>query len=180
MVGKLLIYLGSVLCYISIVLMPIFIYIRKKETKNVFEYLKLKDNWKKGMLAGGIISILYIAVLLIKVRLSSNINLNLNLGVRWLYGLSVGLLEEIPIRGFLLNKFQNKFSFFYSNIFVTLIFIILHFPTWMISGTNIIESGIKIAFVSMAFGYLVKEYDSLWPSIICHSVFNLSMWIGLT
>jgi membrane protease YdiL (CAAX protease family) len=34
--------------------------------------------------------------------------------------------------------------------------------------------------VSLALGYLFKEYKSLWIPIICHSVFNLSIWIGLS
>ena len=122
---------------------------------------------------------MYVGLFVLKGMISNNLNINLNIGVRWFYGLSVGFLEEIPIRGFLLRIFEEKYSFVKANILTTLIFVVFHFPNWIIGGADIIQGMISISVVSMIFGYLVKEYDSLWITIICHSVFNICIWIGL-
>lgn len=179
MVKDLMIYMFSLLLFVIVILVPIFLYIKKKKSKDAFQYLKLKGNWQRGILVGSIVSIFYIGLLILKGKVNNTLNVNFNIGIRWLYGLSVGLLEEIPIRGFLLRRFQERFSFIFSNIFSTLIFVSFHFPTWIIGGANIIQSAVSISVVSLVFGYLVKEYDSLWVTIICHSVFNICIWMGL-
>ncbi|SFU60602.1 hypothetical protein SAMN04487886_107219 [Clostridium sp. DSM 8431] len=179
MIKDLLIFLCSIIAYVFLIFVPIYIYIKKKKSNDVFYYLRLKKNWRGGILLGIIISAFYMTILVITGKYNNSLNLDFNIGIRWATGLLVGVLEEIPFRGFLLRLFEEKFPFIKSNLFVTLLFVLMHFPTWILNGTNIFEAIIKIGIVSFAFGYLTKEYDSLWPAIICHSVFNLSIWMGL-
>ncbi len=178
-ISDIIVFICSLILYSFFILMPIYFFIRKKINSNVFNYLKLKKNWDKGILIGGFVSFVYVGLFIFKGIITNNLNINLNIGIRWLYGLSVGFLEEIPIRGFLLRFFEEKYSFIKANVLSTLIFVIFHFPNWIIGGTDIIQGIISVSVVSMIFGYLVKEYDSLWITIICHSVFNISIWIGL-
>jgi membrane protease YdiL (CAAX protease family) len=104
---------------------------------------------------------------------------NLNIGVLWIGVLFVGILEEIPFRGFLLQKLQNRTGFLTANIITTVMFIVIHYPIWVSTGTNILQTSLALSFISFILGYLFKEFDSLWLPIICHSVFNMSIWIGL-
>lgn len=179
MIKDIIVFILSLILYVFLILMPIYFFIRKKRNSNVFDYLKLKENCYKGILIGCFITFLYVGLFVLKGMISNNLNINLNIGAKWLYGLSVGFLEEIPIRGFLLRIFEEKYSFVKANILTTLIFVVFHFPNWIIGGADIIQGMISVSVVSMIFGYLVKEYDSLWITIICHSVFNISIWIGL-
>ncbi|MBD7910144.1 CPBP family intramembrane metalloprotease [Clostridium sp. Sa3CVN1] len=165
--------------YIFIFIVPVFIYIYKVEKTNPFEYLKLTKNSLKGILIGTIVSLMLIGLLIIKNILIGSFHMNFNIGILWISGMLVGFLEEIPVRGFLLQKLDSKYSFWTANLITTFIFTSLHIPTWINSGTNILQSSITTAMVSLAFGYLFKEYKSLWVTIICHSVFNLCIWIGL-
>lgn len=144
------------------------------------DYLKLRKNYKRGISVGCLISITYVIIKLAVACLSKNLNVNFNIGLMWwIGGITVGFIEEIPLRGFLLTKLEGKIGFILSNIIVTIIFVMMHFPKWITMGTYIMPASIKIAIVSLLFGYLVKRYDSLWVTIICHSVFDICFFIGL-
>lgn len=146
----------------------------------ILDYLKLRKNYKKGIAIGCLISIAYIVIKLAVGYLSKNLKINFDIGLMWwIGGITVGFIEEIPLRGFLLTKLESKINFTLSNIIVTIIFVMMHFPKWIAIGTFIIPASIKIAIVSLLFGYLVKRYDSLWVTIICHSVFDICYFIGL-
>jgi membrane protease YdiL (CAAX protease family) len=169
----------GLLIYVVIVILPIFIYIYKVEKINPFEYLKLTKKPLKGIFVGATVSMMLVLLLVLKNIIIGSFHINLNIGILWLAGILVGFLEEIPIRGFLLQKLASKMNFWAANIISTFIFVSLHIPTWVNSNTNIIQASMTTAMVSLAFGYLLKEYKSLWTTIICHSVFNLCIWIGL-
>ena len=88
-------------------------------------------------------------------------------------------MEEIPIRGFLLKKISTRIGFGRGNVVTSVIFLILHFPKWIYLGEISLRNMAINFFMSLIFGYLVEEYNSLWPSIICHSTLNISIYIGL-
>lgn len=168
----------SIFIYIFVILFPILIYLKKKG-ENILTYLKLNTNSKKGIFMGIAISIVYIIMVIVKNYKNNFANLNFNIGIMWISGILVGFLEEVPLRGFLLNKLQDKFSFWTANIIVTVIFVCCHFPKWILINADIVNSAVRISFVSLIYGYLVKRFDSLWTVIICHSVFDLCFFIGL-
>ena len=70
-------------------------------------------------------------------------------------------------------------NFITANLCTTILFIVIHIPTWLFNGVNVVDSVKSLVVVSFVLGYLFKESDSLWVPIICHSIFNLSIWIGL-
>lgn len=144
-----------------------------------FEFLKLEKNIGNGILKGFIISFIFVIILIIKRALFGWSVLNLNLGILWVSGLLVGVLEEIPFRGFILQKLMNRMNFSVANVLTTMLFVCLHIPIWLCTGANLIDSIKSVFLISLILGYLFKEYKSLWVSIICHSVFNICIWIGL-
>lgn len=169
----------SLLIYFFIFILPVISYIKFKDMVNPLDFFKLNKNIRKGVMKGFSISILFILFLIIKKIIFGWENINLNIGLLWFTNLAVGILEEIPFRGFLLQKLNNHMNFISANILTTVLFVMVHIPIWMITKVNVSQSIISIALVSYILGYLFKESDSLWVPIICHSIFNLCIFIGL-
>lgn len=158
---------------------PVFVYLRLKDKVNPLVYLKVVGNSKNGIAIGSGVSAIFIILLLIKNSMTQANHINLDLGILWISTLIVGFIEEIPFRGFLLQKLSSKMKFWKANILTTIIFILCHIPTWIYTNPDMIKSVVNIAMVSLVLGYLFKEYKSLWIPIICHSAFNLSIWMGI-
>jgi membrane protease YdiL (CAAX protease family) len=177
--GSLSYFTLNLLLYILIVICPIILWLKLKDKANPLIYLKIIGNSKKGILIGTIISSIYIILLFTKNANNGLDSINFNLGLLWISVLLVGFLEEIPFRGFILQKLENKMSFWKANLLTTIIFVSFHIPTWINSNTDIIKAGTNVFMVSFVLGYLFKEYKSLWITIICHSVFNMCIWMGL-
>lgn len=74
---------------------------------------------------------------------------------------------------------MKKFNFIKANLITTVLFAIAHMPIWFLSGVNMLDSLTSLLFMSFVLGYLFIESDSLWVPIICHSIFDLSIWIGI-
>ncbi|BCZ47854.1 hypothetical protein psyc5s11_39210 [Clostridium gelidum] len=172
-------YICMLLINLFVLVIPVILYLKLKDKVNPLVYLKIIGNSKQGILIAIIVSSLFIILLITKNAITRFNSIHLNLGILWISGLLVGFLEEIPFRGFLLQKLSNHMKFWKANLLTTVIFVSFHIPTWINSNTDIIRAAISISMVSLALGYLFKEYKSLWIPIICHSVFNLCIWIGL-
>jgi len=172
-------FICSILIYLLLYIIPVILYLKLKDKVNPLIYLKIIGNSKQGILVAIIVSSIFIILLVTKNSIMGFSKFNLNLGILWISALLVGFFEEIPFRGFLLQKLWNKMKFWKANLLTTIIFVSFHIPIWIYSSTDIISAAIKISMVSLALGYLFKEYKSLWIPIICHSVFNLCIWMGL-
>lgn len=172
-------FIWSLFVYLFLLVIPVILYLKLKDKVNPLVYLKIRGNSKQGILIGIIVSSTFIILLIVKNAITSFNSFHLDLGILWISALLVGILEEIPFRGFLLQKLSNHMKFWKANLLTTVIFILFHMPTWINCNTDIIRSAVNISMVSLAIGYLFKEYKSLWIPIICHSVFNLCIWMGL-
>ena len=169
----------GLLLYLLIFIIPVILYLKLRDKVNPLEYLKLKHNALRGIFTGLSISTIFIILLIVKNTLIKDKSINLDIGILWISGLLVGMLEEVPFRGFLLQKLMKNLGFWMANLLTTALFTIVHIPVWLSSSTNLIGSAITVSLVSLILGYLFKEHDSLWVPIVCHSIFNLSTWIGL-
>ncbi|WP_052220859.1 CPBP family intramembrane glutamic endopeptidase [Clostridium homopropionicum] len=169
----------NLLIYLLIFIFPVIFYLKFIDKVSPLEFLKLTKNIKQNFIKGFVISILFILVLILKKLIVGFNNINFNIGILWISGLTVGILEEIPFRGFILQKLTKHTDFIAANLLTTLLFITIHIPNWLLNGVNIIDSTKSLVVVSFILGYLFKETDSLWVPIICHSVFNIIIWIGL-
>jgi len=167
------------LIYLLIFILPVFLYIKFKEKIDPLEALKLRNNPFKNILKGILISLIYISLLVLKNMLTGWKPINMNIGVMWVSVALVGIFEEIPFRGFLLQKLWQKLNFVQANIATTLLFVVIHMPQWIFTGADIIKASFTVSIVSLVLGYLFKENDSIWVPIVCHSLFNLITWIGL-
>lgn len=163
--------------YFFLFLLPIFLYLKLKSKVNPLTYLKLNNKPLKGITIGVFLSITYIIILTIRNYILGEKSVSWNIGVLWFSIITVGFLEEIPFRGFILQNLESKISFWTANILTTLLFVVMHYSTWI--SSNDFFSCFSIAFMSLLFGYIYKESDSLWVPIICHSVYNMTIWVGM-
>jgi uncharacterized protein len=162
-----------------IMVIPVLMYLKYIDKGNPFEYLKLKTNKTNGIKWGIIIGLGFIIYLLIRGFLSGVININFNIGIYyWIGGLLVGFVEEVPFRGFLLQKLQECFGFWKANLITALIFVLYHYPKLIYqSSKGILMNSILILILGLIFGYTFKKSKSLWTVIIAHSLFDLAGWI---
>lgn len=179
MKGNIYNFIFYIIFYITTIIGPVIFYIKYREKEKILEYLRLKENLMKGIIIGSSISIIFIILSIIKHLILDTNHLSVEFGVLWIYGLLSGFMEEIPIRGFLLKKVSTNIGFWKANITTSIVFLMLHFPKWIYLGEISFKNIIINFFMSVIFGYLVEEYDSLWASIICHSTLNVAIYIGL-
>ncbi len=179
---------------------PVLIYLKYVDKTSPLSYLKINRNTGNGLLWGALICVVYIGSSLLKGYFSGKLNVNLNLGFdKWFNTVILaGLTEEIVFRGFLLQKIESVFDFYFdkltgkfkflggavrnnkdltvfwaANILTSVLFVIIHFPRWHFGGDGILFSSMLPVFVlGMAFGYTYKKTGSIWASVIFHSTNN--------
>jgi len=89
-----------------------------------------------------------------------------------------GFGEEVFYRGYLQRSLRSRFGALASIVAASLLFAARHY-TQVLLGWPDVDWGsatiwVAASFVaSLAFGWLYERTRSLWPSILCHYVFNL-------
>ena len=82
--------------------------------------------------------------------------------------IGVGFFEEIPFRGYVLQKLATRMNFWFANLLTSLLFVGVHLPGWL--SLHLFDwplAAIIFAF-SFAMGVLFKMTRSLWSCIIAH------------
>lgn len=92
------------------------------------------------------------------------------------------LVEEILFRGFLLQKLLEVLPFYNATIITSLLFTVIHFPTWFCNGVNGADIYIEAAYIfvfSTLLSFVFYRTKSLWTSIILHAANNYSALAAL-
>jgi membrane protease YdiL (CAAX protease family) len=148
---------------------PVFLFLRYIDhVGDALDYLQLKYNWRRGVLVGVVFAfvILFGTILLRglpdlhKVRFTWNSFLSTTL--------LIGVVEEIPFRGFILRKFQEQFDFWLANLFSSILFLGMHLPGWITLHIFKWQSAISVFLLGVIFSIVVRLTRSLWSSIIAH------------
>jgi uncharacterized protein len=148
-----------------------------------FTYLKLTTPVnKRGLLLGAIVAVLWFS----GVVLGESIIQHRSIAELLTAKLSewVGILasvffspiwEEILFRGFFLNRLNESFGFWKSNVISGLLFMLTHWPYWVskfgFSG-QVIKDSVNVFLLGCLFGWLMKKANSLWPAIGAHIANN--------
>ena len=150
--------------------LPVFLYLHFIDRVDPLEFLKLKQNWRRGLLVGLTLSLLIFLINLLRYgvphpgRPLFTWNSFLNTTIL------IGFFEEIPFRGFTLQKFEQRFGFWVANLITSLLFLLMHLPGWVslhiLTAYNVISIFIFAAVMAIAF----KIGKSLWGPIIAHSL----------
>jgi hypothetical protein len=152
------------------------LYIVFVDKKNPLEYLKLSGNAKKAViwsLVAIAVGIVWQFTLLVLKLDSTFTDLHGVFVAIWI----AGTCEEVLFRGFLLSKFGEFMSFTKAMLATSLLFVFVHIPSWLIfmgySPRDVLFNGLYVFFISLIFSMLVKVSNSLYPSIVFHSIADI-------
>ena len=150
--------------------LPVFLYLRYIDRVNPFEYLKLRQNWRQGIVVGVLVStVIFIGNFLRSGMPHPSIQL-----FTWNSLLStsllIGFIEEVPYRGFILQKIEQRCGFWAGNLLSSLLFLGIHLPGWISLHLLKPENAIFVFLFGVVMAIVVKVGKSLWGTIIAHSM----------
>ncbi len=159
---------------------PVFLFLKFTTGEKNISFLKLDTNIKTGILWGIIASLGYVALVLGRVLITTGTISNKPVPVEaWFTSITIAtIIEEIAFRGFLLQAFGRVMKFWAANILTALLFVVIHFPGWIILADapllpNKLMAMAEILFLGLLLGYLFKQSGSLWACVILHAANNL-------
>src|SRR5438094_6062148 len=82
----------------------------------------------------------------------------------------IGFIEEIPYRGFMLQKFEERFGFWIATLISSLLFLSIHLPGWISLHLLKTESVIFVFIFGAVMAIIFRYGKSLWGPIITHSL----------
>jgi CAAX protease family protein len=148
---------------------PVFLYLRFVDRVEPFNYLKLNQNWRRGIVAGLSFTVLNFLMSAVAYGVPAFnwevVTWNSVIGTSFL----IGFVEEIPFRGFILQKLQERMSFWPANVVSSLLFLLIHFPGWI--SLRLLNPGTVVAVFVIGFllAILFRYSRSLWSAIVAHS-----------
>lgn len=84
---------------------------------------------------------------------------------------AAGIIEELVFRGYMVNLLNKKYTFWFSAIFPSLLFTLVH-----IGGTDSLLNAVQLLFagmlVSMMFLAIYKKTGSIWNACTVHFLWN--------
>lgn len=141
-----------------------------------------KGNLKLGLTIGLIAFFVFVIGAIPLAGLFKAQNLSLARIVPWIpwiliFVLANAAMEELLFRGLFLRKFEPFFGKFFSNLFIALIFSVIH-----LSGSLTGDERIFVAFLfplALVLGYIMQKTDSVWGSILFHAGMDIPVIIGI-
>jgi membrane protease YdiL (CAAX protease family) len=162
--------LVSIVFRLLIWIMPVWAYLRYVDRVDVWEYLQLKRHWRRGVVIGLILTVLNFLGTMARVGYPdwshANVTWNSIAGTSVL----VGVFEEIPFRGFILQKLQERCGFVTSAVLSSLLFVGAHIPGWFMLGTLTAASVVYIFAFGVIMAIILRYSRSLWAPIVAHSL----------
>jgi uncharacterized protein len=156
---------------------PVFLYLIYVDKTNPFTYLKLNTSLKAGLIWTLAVVAVGIVWQILETHFRGDnigpLTLNSILGLVF-----IPLFEEIPMRGFILNKLSETMSFTKALFISAGFFLLVHLPGWfLIAPTKsisemLIDSIAVLGIVGLIGGLLMKKSNSLYPSIALHLINN--------
>lgn len=153
-------------------IVPVFVYLRVVDHVNPLDYLKLRQKWKTGLVVGLGLSLINFVIFFVQFGLphldSSHVTWNSILST----SIAIGFIEEIPFRGFILQKLTTMFSnFWIANLVTSFLFLLVHIIGWILLGSTQTLSLYSMIFAfSFVIGIIFRYSNSLWGVIIVHSL----------
>ncbi len=137
---------------------------------DVLEYLRLKQHWRRGVVIGLTLSVLNFVGTMARIGppvwSGAHVTWNSILGTSIL----VGVFEEIPFRGFVLQKLQERFDFATSAVISSALFVGAHIPGWIMLGSLTVSRTVYIFAFGSVMAIILRYSQSLWAPIVAHSL----------
>lgn len=171
-----------------IFVLPVFVYIKRVEKKDILSGLYLNKNLKvflkEFFISLGVGLILLLTALLSiylrfkKIAIFSHFpNFN-QLILIFITALATGITEEILSRGFILKRlYEESKNAYSSTFFASILFFFLHVPILFasnkINGTMLLVFMMTDLLLSMITGLIMIQRKSLTAPIFIHAFYNI-------
>jgi len=148
---------------------PVFLYLSLVDRLNPFDYLKLRQNWKRGLVVGGVLSLVNLVGSSVRFGVphldTHALTWNSIISTSFL----IGFVEEIPYRGFMLQRFTERCGFWLATLISSLLFLMVHLPGWISLNLFKLGSAISVFVFGVVMAIAFRYGKSLWGPIITHS-----------
>ena len=148
---------------------PVFLYLRFVDGVDPVAYLKLRHHVRRGVLVAIALTALNLAGSLARFGTPhpslERVTWNSALGT----SLLVGFIEEIPYRGFILQKLGERLDFWLANVMTSLLFLSIHLPGWVALHTLRADAAATVFALGVLFAIAFRYSGSLWAAILTHS-----------
>ena len=149
--------------------LPVFLYLRHIDHVDPIEYLKLKQNWKRGVIIGIVLSLINFFGSMMRFGIPhptlQSFTWNSVIGTSFL----IGFIEEVPYRGFILQKFEERCGFWIANLLSSLLFLSMHLPGWISLHLLKVAGVISVFIFGVVMAIIFRYGKTLWGPIITHS-----------
>ena len=148
---------------------PVLLYLRFVDGVDPFEYLKMKHHVRRGVVVALVLTAINVVGTFARFGLPhlsmERVTWNSVIGTSFF----VGFIEEIPYRGFMLQKFGERMDFWLANLITSLLFVAIHLPGWIVLHTLNPGAAVSVFVLGAVLAIAVKYSESLWAGIITHS-----------
>lgn len=149
--------------------LPVFLYLRHIDHVDPIEYLRLRQNWKRGVIIGIVLSLINFFGSMMRFGIPhptlQSFDWNSAIGTSFL----IGFIEEVPYRGFILQKFEERCGFWIANLLSSLLFLSMHLPGWISLHLFKVEGVISVFIFGAVMAIIFRYGKTLWGPIITHS-----------
>jgi len=168
---------------VSIVLLPaLAFYLTGNREKSMLDYFQLREYWKRGVIVGAGVAILYFSIAWEARSDGGQITFHFPAGFAIWFNFILGspLAEEAFFRGVLLQELQTRLGSTWAILLSAGAFALLHLPQWVILdnlvGADLLSSFTTIFVYGVVFAFLVTRTRSLWASLLPHWINNFILF----
>ena len=171
----------NILLRLLVWVLPVFLYLRHIDHVDPIEYLRLKQNWKRGVFIGLGLSLINFFGTMMRFGIPhptlQSFTWNSVIGTSFL----IGFIEEVPYRGFILQKTSERTGFWIANLLSSLLFLSMHLPGWISLHLFKVGSAITVFIFGAVMAIIFRYGKTLWGPIITHSTndFIASLIFGI-
>jgi len=148
---------------------PVWCYLRYVDRVEPLRYLKLTDHIRRGFVVALVLTAVNLVGSIARFGLPhptlERVTWNSILGTSFL----IGFIEEIPYRGFMLQKFTERFGFWTANLITSLLFLTIHLPGWIALHMLRADLAATILVFGLIMAIVFRYSKSLWAPIVVHS-----------
>lgn len=154
----------------AIWVLPVFWYLRVVDRVDPFEYLRLRLRWRRGVAVGVAVSCINFALAAWRYGWPHWHHANITWNSILSTSILIGFFEEIPFRGFMLQKLEEGFGFWIAATISSVLFVGIHVPGWVLYGKLNASNVAFVMVFGMIMALLFRYTRSLWAPVVAHSL----------
>jgi membrane protease YdiL (CAAX protease family) len=148
---------------------PVVLYLSRVDQVDPVDYLRLATFRRRGVVVALVITALNVAGSVLRFGVPhptwQSLTWNSVLGTSFM----IGVIEEIPYRGFMLRKFTDRVGRWPANLVTSLLYVSIHVPGWIALHALSVDRAVSVFIFAVIMSMIVTYSRSLWAAIIAHS-----------